>query len=336
MTIPKNLDGITVSATQIWTAGFVTNPDGSYSVTNQPAIQTLASGSPGVVSVTFENGNNKQGTVTFVEKAADGSTVASFTVQNEGGPDANTNFLVGTDGDPVFGDNFIVETGTGVPTPQIGWTYSANAFSTTPPCFAAGTRIATPGGEAAVETLQPGDLVATASGQVRPVAWVGRRGVDCARHPSPKSVWPIRVTAGAFAPGQPSRDLFLSPDHAVSAEGVLIPVRLLVNGSTVAQVERARVSYFHVELETHDLLLAEGLPVESFLDTGNRDAFANAAAMALHAAFEPRGDVTRAWEAYGCAPLKVHGPEVERAQAGLAERAGLAEPAAQAEVSRAA
>ncbi len=326
--LPKDLDGLTVPATQVWMVVFnpMPNPDGSYSIDNNTPVPppTLASLDPGVTSVTFSDGNNKQGTV---ELTFTGGPGGGFTAFTEGGID--TNFVVGTGGSPAAGETYVVETATDAPTPQIGWTYSATGFSTTA-CFAAGTRIATPGGEVAVETLQSGDMVTTASGEARAVAWVGRRGVDCARHPSPKSVWPVRVAAGAFAPGRPSRDLFLSPDHAVFAEGVLIPVRLLVNGSTVAQAERARVSYFHVELETHDLLLAEGLPVESFLDTGNRDAFANAAATALHPAFEPRGDVTLAWEAYGCAPLKVHGPEVDRARARLSERA------AQPEVSRAA
>jgi hypothetical protein len=188
-------------------------------------------------------------------------------------------------------------------------------------CFSAGTRIAAPGGEAAVEAMQPGDRVVTASGQVREVAWIGQRSIDCTRHPSPTSVWPVRVAAGAFAPGRPSRDLLLSPDHAVFAEGVLIPVRMLVNGSTIAQVERSKVSYFHVELETHDVLLAEGLPVESYLDTGNRDTFANAATVALHPRLERTAGNTLAWEAYGCAPLKVHGAEVDRLRLTLAAQA---------------
>jgi len=108
------------------------------------------------------------------------------------------------------------------------------------------------------------------------VVWVGHRRLDCRRHPRPNEVWPIHIAAHAFAPGSPSRALRLSPDHAVFTGEVLIPVRYLVNGSTIAQVETDRVTYWHVELAQHDILLAENLPCESYLDTGNRDAFDNA------------------------------------------------------------
>src|ERR1019366_10641252 len=63
-----------------------------------------------------------------------------------------------------------------------------------------------------------------------------------------------------------------------AAPGVLIPIRYLVNGRSIAQEARDEVTYWHVELARHDILLAEGLPAESYLDTGNRDAFADNAA----------------------------------------------------------
>jgi hypothetical protein len=89
-------------------------------------------------------------------------------------------------------------------------------------CFAARTRIATPDGEMAVQRLRVGDLVRTLEGRSAPIHWIGQRRVDCRRHPKPESVWPVRVTAHSFARGLPRRDLLLSPDHAVYAEGVLI------------------------------------------------------------------------------------------------------------------
>ncbi len=37
----------------------------------------------------------------------------------------------------------------------------------------------------------------------------------------------------------------------------------------------AEVAYYHVELAAHDVILAGGLPCESYLDSGNRRAFAD-------------------------------------------------------------
>jgi hypothetical protein len=184
-------------------------------------------------------------------------------------------------------------------------------------CFARGTRIATPEGEVAVESLKEGDLVLTQDGAAKPVKWVGRRLIDCRRHPEANKVWPVRVAAGAFGENLPRRDLYVSPQHAVYAEGVLIPARMLINGSTVTQVRVDSVDYFHVELERHDIVLAEGLPSESYLDTGDRASFENAGgAMVLHPDFS-----RWAWDARACADLKVTGPELERVRAQLAERA---------------
>ncbi len=150
------------------------------------------------------------------------------------------------------------------------------AYTAATACFAAGTRIATPTGACPVETLPVGALVLTAAGETARVAWLGYRHVDCRLHPKPVDVWPVRVRADAFAAGQPCCDLILSPDHAVFVDGVLIPVRYLLNGATIVQERWDKVTYWHVELPRHDVLLAEGMPCESYLDTGNRDAFATA------------------------------------------------------------
>jgi hypothetical protein len=88
----------------------------------------------------------------------------------------------------------------------------------------------------------------------------------------------VRIAADAFGLGRPQRDVWLSPDHAVFVDDVLIPVRYLLNDATVRQEDVSTVTYWHVELAAHAVLLADGLPCESFLDTGNRGAFTNAAA----------------------------------------------------------
>ena len=146
-------------------------------------------------------------------------------------------------------------------------------FNLTVPCFATGTRLLTAAGEVAVEHLAVGDLVPTLTGgRLVPVRWIGHCIVDCGRHPHPEDVWPVRVWAGAFGPGCPARDLLLSPDHAVHVDATLVPIRHLVNGATIIQEAVDRVEYWHVELPTHQVLFAEGLAVESYLDTGNRSS----------------------------------------------------------------
>ncbi len=187
-------------------------------------------------------------------------------------------------------------------------------------CYVEGTRIATPDGEVMIEGLKIGDTVSTASGGARPVRWLGHRRVEPRRHPRPAAVWPIRVCEGAFGDGLPRRDLWLSPDHAIAADGVLIPVKALVNGRTLTQEPRDAVTYWHVELDEHDLVLAEGLACESYLDTGNRAAFENSGAtIQLFASFTH--DAESAWGHAACAPLVERGPILAAVRRRLAARA---------------
>ncbi len=156
-------------------------------------------------------------------------------------------------------------------------------------CFLAGTRIATVRGEVAVERLRPGVLLRVRQRGVAAVRWVGRQRIA----PAGPRVWPVRIAAHAFAPGRPRRDLLISPDHGVFAGGGLIPARDLVNGATITRAAMTSVEYWHVELAAHDLIFAEGLAAESYLDTGNRAAFAQRGA-----SHRPRS-----WARGGCAPL---------------------------------
>jgi hypothetical protein len=189
-------------------------------------------------------------------------------------------------------------------------------YSAATACFATGTRIATADGEYAVEDLAVGMRVRTASGDTAPIVWIGHRRVDCRRHPRPVDVWPVRVRASALAERQPCRDLLLSPDHAVLVDGVLIPVRYLLNGATVTQEQRDEVVYWHVELARHDVILAANMPCESFLDTGNRCAFDNGGPIV-----QVRPEFARRiWDGDACAPLVAAGPPLDMARARLRVR----------------
>jgi autotransporter passenger strand-loop-strand repeat protein len=192
-------------------------------------------------------------------------------------------------------------------------------------CYRAGTLIRTDRGEVPVEQLRAGDRVASAFGGMTQVVWLGHRRVDCRRHPRPQDVWPVRVAAGAFGAERPRRDIWLSPDHAVfvtgdaasGAPGVLIPIRTLVNGATITQEAVDEVMYWHVELPAHDVIFAEGLAAESYLDTGNRGAFANGdGPVMLNPDF-----ALRVWDAESCAPLVRDGAELVAVRSALLERA---------------
>ncbi len=176
-------------------------------------------------------------------------------------------------------------------------------------CFARGTLIETSGGQVAVERLRAGDQIVTMTDGAalhRPVKWLGHRRIDLAAHPRPETVAPIRILGGAFADNLPARDLLVSPDHAIFVDGVLIAARQLVNGASIRQEsDWTAVEYFHVELDAHAILLAEGLPAESYLDTDNRGFFANSGApLTLHPNLtEDRS--TRSRVAGACAPFVV-------------------------------
>ncbi|MEO8716144.1 MAG: Hint domain-containing protein [Acetobacteraceae bacterium] len=176
-------------------------------------------------------------------------------------------------------------------------------------CFASDTTIATKRGDIAVQNLVLGDriVVVTVGGHATAeVVWIGHRTIDLERQRYGALLAPIRIRAGAIADGVPARDVYLSPDHAIFAEARLIPIKLLVNNGSIAPDRNRRiVTYFHVELASHAILLADGLPCESYLDTGNRAAFANHSMPDLYPDFGPKGD----WPRRAAAPLIIE-PEL--------------------------
>jgi hypothetical protein len=188
----------------------------------------------------------------------------------------------------------------------------------TPPCFARGTRILTPGGYAPVEQLEPGALVVTASGGVRAVQWVGWRTVDLATHRRPEAVRPICVLRDAVADGFPSRDVRLSPDHGLYLDGQLVPAKLLTNAATIIRdLNCQAVTYYHIELDRHDILLADNLPVESYIDTGNRQAFENSDGTPWASPVFGRG---RQWDSGAYADLCISGPRLRGIRQNLLRR----------------
>ena len=138
------------------------------------------------------------------------------------------------------------------------------------PCFLSGTKIRTESGEIAIEDLRAGDVVLTASGNPQAIrqidSWEAVRdpGRDWLRH-----VAPIKVCRSALAPNVPCRDLYLSPGHSLYLDGVLMRVGALENGCSIvrcARYDADRLNYFHLRLDDHQIIFAEGAPVKSLLD----------------------------------------------------------------------
>ena len=150
--------------------------------------------------------------------------------------------------------------------------------------------------------------------------------------PNLKSIAPVIIRANAFAEGVPVRDLVLSPDHALWIDGKRIQVRQLINGSTVVQdIGRDLVHYFHVELSSHAILLAENLLAESYLDTGNCAAFIGGGGVVQ---MHPDFGLGALQAARACAPLATDEATVRPIWQRLAARAAvLGRPAALPEVA---
>ncbi|MEO6839513.1 MAG: Hint domain-containing protein, partial [Bradyrhizobium sp.] len=186
------------------------------------------------------------------------------------------------------------------------------------PCYCRGTLILTDRGEKPVEELAIGDRVNTMSGAVRPIKWIGKRSYAGRFALGQKDILPVCLKAGCLDEGVPRRDLWISPHHAMYLEGVLIEAKDLVNGKSIVQVDQIEtVEYFHIELDSHDVIFAEGSLSESFVDDDSRGMFHNA-----HEYPALYSDAKSAPARY-CAPRVQDGYELEAARARIEQRAGL-------------
>ena len=185
-------------------------------------------------------------------------------------------------------------------------------------CFLRGTRIRCEHGEVEIERLRIGDQVLTKSGQLRAIRWIGRRSYAAAVAAGAREVLPVLIRRGALGDGLPRRDLWVSPEHALWIDGLLIPAGALINGDSILQDESiAAVTYYHLEFDSHDVIYAEGAAAESFVDDESRLMFDN---VAEYWSLYPQGPPQAA---RFCAPRVEEGPELECIRRGLPVRASV-------------
>ncbi|MEM7774405.1 MAG: Hint domain-containing protein [Pseudomonadota bacterium] len=136
-----------------------------------------------------------------------------------------------------------------------------------PTCFVAGTHLRTPTGNQVVEHLNVGDEICLADGTVQRIKWVGRMAFQRQDDGSwDIDTLPFVVKRGAIDGHAPEADLYVSGDHRLFIDGLLIPVRHLENGVSIARAKDMpgdEIAYFHIELDMHTAVLANGLPAET-------------------------------------------------------------------------
>jgi hypothetical protein len=138
-------------------------------------------------------------------------------------------------------------------------------------CFRKGTKILTAEGERKIQDLAVGDLLPTMFGGLRPVQWIGRYPIKKSDPSKPwvKDALPIRIARSALGPELPHADLYVTGYHCLLIDGVLAPAATLINGTTIVRDEEREydeLEYFHVKLESHDVIYAEGVLAETLLE----------------------------------------------------------------------
>jgi hypothetical protein len=138
-------------------------------------------------------------------------------------------------------------------------------------CFLKGTKILTADGERKIEDLAIGDLLPTMFGGLRHVQWIGRypRKKSDPSKPWVKDALPVRIARAALAPDLPRADLYVTAAHSLLIDGVLVPAEMLINGTTITRYEASEtdeLEFFHIKLESHGVIYAEGAPAETLLN----------------------------------------------------------------------
>jgi hypothetical protein len=255
--------------------------------------------------------------------AATTNALSNLTISNFGGNVGNSIIVAGVTSEVVgggfmtlFAGGSVVDTIALTGSVPADGTYSGLTGGTiSAACYLEGTQVLTDVGEVAVQDLRIGEHVITQDG-AQPVRWIGTRAylARMINEHHRDGLMPVRFSAGSLANNVPTRDLFVSPEHMMALGGVLVAAHNLVNGSTITRhADIDVVKYFHIELDQHAVIFAEGAAAESYLDTGNRNMFTNVLDYAELGI--PVGSTV------ACLPIVSEGPQLAAIRAGIADRA---------------
>jgi hypothetical protein len=144
-------------------------------------------------------------------------------------------------------------------------------------CFLTGTTIRTANGDRKIEDLAVGDLLPTVFGGTSPIRWIGRYRF---KRSDPTKAWvkdvlPVRVARSALGPDVPHADLYITQTHALLIDGLLVAAGNLINGTTIIRYDASELDeleFFHIKLERHDVIYAEGAPCETLLNVDENAA----------------------------------------------------------------
>lgn len=140
-------------------------------------------------------------------------------------------------------------------------------------CLTAGCLVETPTGPVRTDRLRRGDVVNTLDRGPQPIVWIGKRRLRFDTRPGPGQ--PIRIAQNTLGPGLPHRDTLLSPHHRLLAQtspgyalhdplGALAPAKALTRHTGIRALRgRREITYFSLLLPRHEIIIANGIAVES-------------------------------------------------------------------------
>ncbi len=134
-------------------------------------------------------------------------------------------------------------------------------------CFCKGTLIETSKGQRPIEALTTDDHVLTIDHGFQQIRWIGHKQCQ-----AKGKLAPVHFATGTIGNTRP---LKLSPQHRVMLEGwqvelvsddaqALTPAINFVDDTDIRQIEGGTVDYYHLMLDRHEIIFAEGAPAESF------------------------------------------------------------------------